>query len=115
MTPRQALLAAMNGEITRPQLMEYCGIVKKEDKYVYKRKETVKKEFVPPALQEVIDFFRVNGYNEAGAKKAYQYYSVAGWKDSKGKPVVNWKQKMIANWFKDEYKSAPRVKIIDVE
>lgn len=107
MTIKQAILAALNGEITRPQLMEYCGIVNKDGKYVYKRKEVAKKEFTPPSLDEVVSFFIAKGYSKEGAKKAYDYYTLGEWKDANDKLVKNWKQKMFANWFKDEYKIKP--------
>jgi len=104
MTPKQAILAALNGEITRSQLMEHCGIINKGGKYVLKRKEVAKKEFTPPSLDEVVSFFIAKGYSKEGAKKAYDYYTLGEWKDGKGNQVKNWKQKMFANWFKDEYK-----------
>ena len=107
MTPKQAILAALNGEITRPQLMEYCGIVNKGDKYVYKRKYAVKKEFAPPTLDECIEFFKSKDYNKEGANKFYEYYTVANWKDAKGKQVLNWKQKAIGNWFREEFRIKP--------
>lgn len=104
MTPKQAILSALNGKITRQQLMDYCGIINKNGVYHYKRKERIKIEFTHPTLQEVIDFFYSKGYNKEGAKKAYDYYNVADWKDAKGKQIINWKQKMIGNWLRDEYK-----------
>lgn len=57
------------------------------------------KGFTAPTLQEVIDFFLEKGDKEENAKTAYEYYSVASWKDARGKPVKNWKQKMIAVWI----------------
>lgn len=70
----------------------------KEDK---KRKDKV---FTPPQLFEVENYFFENGYTKESGKKAFNYYSVADWKDSKGAKVRNWKQKMQAVWFKDENK-----------
>lgn len=116
MTPKQAILAALNGEISRPQLMEYCGIVRKGEKYVYKRKERGKIEFVPPTLDEAIAYFNLKGYNKEGAKKFYDYYTAANWKDSKGKQVIFWKQKAIGNWFREEYKiKAPMYKSLNID
>lgn len=63
-----------------------------------------KVKFVPPSLEAVILYFKSNGYNTDGAKQAFNYYNSADWKDSKGNPVINWKQKMIGNWFRDEFK-----------
>lgn len=116
MTPKQAILAALNEEIKRPQLLEYCGIVKKGDKYVYKRKESIKRTFVPPSVNEVIAFFRLKGYSDIGARKAFEYYSIANWKDAKGNQIINWKQKMIGNWFRDEFKvKAPMYKTLNID
>lgn len=64
-----------------------------------------KKQFIPPTESEVIQYFADNGYSTQAAKKAFQYYDSAGWKDSRGKPVLSWKQKMISVWFKDENKA----------
>ena len=68
-----------------------------------KGKESIKK-FTPPEKEDVILYFKENGYSKETAIKAFQYYDTAGWKDSKGNKVRNWKQKMIAVWFKDENK-----------
>jgi hypothetical protein len=70
----------------------------KEDK---KRRDKV---FVPPQLFEVENYFFENGYTKESGKKAFNYYAVADWKDSKGTKVRNWKQKMQAVWFKEENK-----------
>lgn len=68
-----------------------------------KRKEREEK-FSPPTILEVQEYFSQNGYSSLAAQKAFSYYDTAGWKDSKGNQVKNWKQKMIAVWFKDENK-----------
>lgn len=66
--------------------------------------KNIKGKFTPPTLEEVKKYCdeRNNGvdYN-----RFYEYYSIANWKDSKGNPVRNWKQKMIANWEKDKPKA----------
>lgn len=74
-------------------------IVRKQSK-----KTTSKKEFVPPTLDEVKDFFKEKEYTQDSAQRAYDYYTAMGWADSSGKPVINWKGKMIAVWFKPENK-----------
>ncbi len=70
---------------------------KKENKEI---KES--KVFTPPVIDEVIKFFEENGYTNGD--KAWHYYNDGNWKDSKGKQVINWKQKMRSVWFKDENK-----------
>lgn len=67
-------------------------------------KETKKHIFKPPFLSEVVSYFKENGYAEIAAEKAFKYYNDAGWIDSKGNKVKNWKQKMQGVWFKDENK-----------
>jgi hypothetical protein len=65
----------------------------------------VEKKIVKPNMNEVIEFFVSNGYSDIAGVKAFNYYNEADWKDSKGKKVLNWKQKMRGVWFKDENKS----------
>lgn len=64
----------------------------------------IERKFIPPVLQDVIDYFKSKGFLESAAIKAFEYYNEAGWKDSRGKQVKNWKQKMIAVWMKPENK-----------
>ena len=54
-----------------------------------------------PILEEVIAYFNENNYTTESATKAFNYYHPE-WKDSQGKRVLNWKQKMRGVWFKDE-------------
>jgi hypothetical protein len=58
-----------------------------------------------PTLQDVKSYFAEKGYKVEVGIRAFEYYDSAGWKDSKGNPVRNWKQKMIAVWMKDENKA----------
>jgi len=67
-------------------------------------KKKVVNKFTAPTILEVETYFTENGYNKEIAKKAFEYYAVADWKDSKGNQVKNWKQKMRGVWFKDENK-----------
>lgn len=66
------------------------------------KKSTKAVVFVPPTLEDVKAYFRENGYSEEKAVEAFRYYDVANWHDGTGKPIKNWKQKMIGVWFKDE-------------
>lgn len=65
-----------------------------------------------PEEQDVINYFTDNGYSAEAGKKAFNYYNSNNWKDSKGKPVKSWKQKMIGVWFKDENKIKPKDNVI---
>ena len=49
-------------------------------------------------------------YNEQTAIKAFSGYDTADWFDFKGNPILNWKQKMINVWFKDENKIPEAIK-----
>lgn len=69
-----------------------------------KREEKKRKEFVPPTLDEVKIYFVENGYTAKAAIKAFEYYKAGNWKDKDGNQVQSWKQKMIANWFKEDSK-----------
>lgn len=62
-----------------------------------------KDKFIAPTLEEIETYCQERD-NNVDPRKFYEYYSVAGWKDSKGNPVKNWKQKMIANWEKEKPK-----------
>lgn len=69
-----------------------------------KGKERKGREFTPPTENDVILYFKENGYTEELAKKMFKSYSVADWYDSKGSKILNWKQKSIQVWFKDDNK-----------
>ena len=60
--------------------------------------------FKAPTVDEAVAYFIANGYTEDSARRFFSYYDCAGWKDSNGKSVRNWKQKAQAVWFKDENK-----------
>ena len=71
-----------------------------------KVKESKVKEIVYtlPTIDLVKEYFKLNGYPETLAVKAFNYYDSAEWKDSKGNKVKNRKQKMQGVWFKEENK-----------
>lgn len=79
-----------------------------------KTKETIvrkKNYFQEPSLKDVEDFVASKGYNSDYAKKIYEHYSLGNWKDSTGKPVVNWKQKINTNWLNKD--GIDRYKIVE--
>lgn len=65
-----------------------------------------KKEFIPPTLEEVQEYCRQRK-NNVDAKKFFDYFDASGWVDSKGKPVLNWKQKVIT-WEGHDYSKGKR-------
>ena len=80
-----------------------------------KEKERKVKEevvFIPPIVEDVLNYFEENGYSREVANKAYHYYNNLGWKNSKGNQVVNWKNAMLNNWFKEENKKKIQAPII---
>jgi len=77
---------------------------KKEKIEKKKSSEQKRKKFEPPTKEEVIKYFDEKGYSKEQGLTAFNYYDVADWKDARGNKVVNWKQKMIAVWFKPEHK-----------
>lgn len=92
-----------NGAYTMTgKCLPHDGQVSAEDN-LSKDKTSKKNIFVPPTLEEVMEYCSERK-NNVDPKKFYEYYSVANWKDAKGNPVKNWKQKMIANWEKDKPK-----------
>lgn len=77
-------------------------LVKEKDTHKEKDKE-IKKQLYP-TLEEVEAYCRERN-NNVDAKAFYDYYSIGGWKDSKGNAVKNWKQKVIT-WEKDGRKDS---------
>jgi hypothetical protein len=57
-------------------------------------KDTVKAKFVPPTLEEVTLYAKSRG-NHVDSTTFFDFFNASGWVDSKGKPVLNWKQKYI--------------------
>ena len=53
-----------------------------------------------PTFDEVADYAKLRG-GLIDPKPFYEFYSVAGWRDTKGKPVFNWQQKFLI-WEKRE-------------
>lgn len=66
--------------------------------------------FKPPTQEEVVNFFVSNGYTAEAGTRCFQYYEDGSWKDSTGKKIISWKQKVRGVWFKPENKepNAPR-------
>lgn len=77
---------------------------KKEKEITKEKPQRTRKEFVPPTYEEVLEYARSRGREDL-AKAFFDSYSVADWYDSRGKKVLNWKQKFIMVWENGEYNS----------
>jgi hypothetical protein len=79
----------------------------KDNGNVTQEKNSIKKEFTPPNLEEVKAWFIENGSTAEAGAKAWQYYTDGEWIDSKGTPVKNWRQKMRGGrWLEDKPKAS---------
>ena len=94
------------------QLPVYTGCIQDvyTDKNSIEKNSKGKDRFIPPTLEEVKAYIKEKGYS-VDANKFFQYYSVGHWIDSKGKPVRNWKQKIIT-W---ENKEEPKRHVVGTE
>ena len=86
---------------TPEQLQTYSGLtpLKVKESKVKIKESKVKSKFIPPTFQEVIEYVKEKGY-QVDVKKFFEYYTESEWHDRDGKPVRNWKQKIIAVWNK---------------
>lgn len=77
---------------------------------VNKRKLNKSKIFIPPLLEDVKFYCKEKGYVESLAIRFFDYYTTSDWEDKAGNQILNWKQKLISVWFKDEHKisNAPK-------
>ncbi|MEW7221949.1 helix-turn-helix domain-containing protein [Elizabethkingia anophelis] len=107
----ESLIIKDENYVNGQSMPRYRANIQKLDFDIEKKTETKVskniKSFVPPTEEEVINYFKENGYREDAARKVFNYYNVANWRDKDGKQVLNWKQKVIAVWFKDENKINP--------
>lgn len=62
------------------------------------QKDSVK-EFVPPTLEEIASYCEER-HSPVNPRAFFDYYSASNWIDSRGSPVMNWKQRVIA-WESD--------------
>lgn len=79
--------------------------IKTKEKEKEKEKREVKEKSAsrsePPTLAEVEAYVMERG-SSVDPKRFWEYYSAGNWKDAKGNPVKNWKQKLITWEKKDE-------------
>lgn len=79
-----------NTDVT--EVKRLCNV--ERDIEIDKEKDKRVKKFTPPSFDEVKAYCLERG-NKVDAKSFFDYYEAGGWKDSKGNPVKNWKQKCI--------------------
>lgn len=65
-----------------------------------------RKSFTPPTLEEIQNYVREKKLN-VDTEYFYKYFSEGNWIDSLGKPVKNWKQKLIT-WDKRNKQAVPK-------
>lgn len=70
-----------------------------KEKKVYKEKKVKKVDFLPPTLEQVVEYAKSRN-SKIDPKRFYDFYTVGDdttkhWVDSNGKKVKNWKQKFI--------------------
>jgi hypothetical protein len=76
---------------------------KNEKKYIYGAEN--ENEISSPSKEEVIQFFRAEGYRDDVAEKFFQAYEAANWHDTKNNRIHNWKQLAILKWFSPDNKA----------
>ncbi len=72
-----------------------------KEKNKKENKNKIRVEFIKPTFIELEEYCQLHGYGSI-AKKVFEYYDTANWKDSKGSQVKNWKQKLQGVWFRPE-------------
>ena len=98
---RQRLLTDCN--VTCNATVTECNATDKNREEKKRKEKTV---FVPPTLEEVKAYIQENGYS-VDAEYFFNYYAKGDWIDGQGKPVRNWKQKLIT-WEKKDAEKKPR-------
>lgn len=92
-----------------PLLQERYTEIETETETEIKAEKRKKKRFTPPTLEEVKAYVQENGYH-VDPEYFYHYYAKGEWTDGQGKPVLNWKQKLITWEKKDGEKQQPKRK-----
>lgn len=82
--------------------------IKPNNTDIYRENKPQKTIFVPPTLEEIEAYCKERN-NKVDSQQFFDYYSTGEWKDAKGNPVKNWKQKIIT-WEKENKEVRPRQK-----
>jgi hypothetical protein len=101
----QRVLAGKASAEKRKQLQPFNNrLTTVQQSKVKESKVKESKVFIAPTILEVKEYFKLNGYPESLAVRAFNHYDCANWVDTKGNKVLNWKQKIQTVWFKEENK-----------
>ena len=84
---------AVNSAIDQPYILRPTNI------NIQKQTKKTNRERTPVNNMVVIHAFIEAGSTEKEANKFYDYYESNGWKQGKGKPIVNWKA-AARNWIR---------------
>lgn len=76
-------------------------LVESKDSIGKESSKAKRKRFTPPTLEEVQAYVTERG-SSVDANEFFEYYQTGHWIDSEGKPVQNWKQKLLT-WEKHEH------------
>lgn len=101
---QKALLAANNSDVTVTSPVASCDATEEEEdlEHIYcgepqnnvsKVSENPKKKFVPPSVEEVEQYIREKNLI-VDAEAFVSYFEDGNWRDSTGRKVKSWKQKL---------------------
>lgn len=91
-------VAADSGLARAPAESESESEYESESKIV---KGDKRQKFIPPTLDEVKDYAKERN-SAVNPEKFWEYFNAGDWKDAKGQPVRNWKQKFLT-WEKYDH------------
>jgi len=85
--------------------IEYPYILRPTNINIQKQTKKTNSERTPINITVVVEAFIEAGSTDKEANKFYDYYESNGWKQGKGKPIINWKA-AARNWIRrsEEYK-----------
>lgn len=81
-------------ELENPIQLNTKELNTKELKEIDNNKLLSKRKFEKPTIEEITEYCKSRN-NNVDPQEFYDYYDVASWKDSNGKQIKNWKQKVI--------------------
>lgn len=88
-----------------------ADVQNKKDKKIKNDKKDISArahKFIPPTLEEITEYCSERN-NNVEPKQFFDYFEASNWVDSTGKPVRNWKQKVIT-WEKGGTRTAAKQK-----